>query len=370
MDGSKLNQEAADRYSQSFTSIVLEDFFSKNSGINGQQIISVTPVKQVNFFVLKVLFEQWQEETKKFKSPFFNYKNADVNGALKSLVNTLSKNILIEKEGFRSLLETAVNDTLLLLFDPENYYIHQSEILPENKDIRSISKYVKVYKSLFDIIALEAEKKPEKNLRPIIIETLNSHSVDESEKENVLNSFGSVLAIDDLLPSNTDDQPIEEITIPEISATEAFGNNSEESINGHNSPIDEEIKNEFEPLSPVADSSEIGNINDQFGGDDITTLNQKYEKEEIQETIASKHESETVSNLSSSININQRYMFLSDLFEGNETDYNIALETIEESSTFDESVEFLVQKYAKQYQWDMNSDEVKEFLKVIFKRFR
>jgi hypothetical protein len=30
----------------------------------------------------------------------------------------------------------------------------------------------------------------------------------------------------------------------------------------------------------------------------------------------------------------------------------------------------LVQNYAKEYFWDMNSDEVKELLKVIFRRFR
>ena len=63
-------------------------------------------------------------------------------------------------------------------------------------------------------------------------------------------------------------------------------------------------------------------------------------------------------------------MFTNELFGGNGEDFKEAIGYVEECITFDESVELLVQRYAKPYKWDMNSVEVKELLKVIFRKFR
>ena len=371
MHGSKLNQEALSTYSKSFSSLVLDKFFSQNQGINGQQIISVTPIKQINFFVLKVLFAQWQEETKKFKSPFFNYKNADVNGALKNLVNTLSKNILIEKEDFRPLLEKATHDAITLAYDPATFYI---ENIPstKKKDFRGMSKYIKIYKPLFDQLALALEKDAEKEQSALMNPVLDAYVIDSEEQAKFIAEISNVLEMNVLEKPNAPiEEPVSPADIPEISSSEAFGESSREpeSINGHNAPISEEINEEFNPLSK-AKKPDASLVHDQYAEEEVKTLNKKFEEEKVQETIASKHEETSSSDLASSISINQRYMFLGDLFEGNEEDYQTALTHIDAQSSFDDSVEFLMQNFAKKYSWDMSSDEVKEFLKVIFKRFR
>lgn len=369
MHGSKLNQEATTRYSQAFSAQILEDFFSKNDGINGQQIIGVTPIKQVNFFVLKVLFDQWQEETKKFRSPFFNYKNQEVNTALKSLVNTLSKNILIEKEDFRPLLEQAVYETLVLIFEPQKFYAQLVDSLGKNQELRSVSKYIKVFKPQFDALVKLTESKDGRDLSALIVEAFDSQPIDLQEKQSLVDEFETVLKLD-VLEEEPKPAKTEEPSFPEISATEAFGESKPENINGHDAPNNDELNQQFEPVETPEPNSQPSSVNEQFVEQDIQTLNQKYETQSAEKTIADKHEEQGASSLAASININQRYMFLSDLFEGNEADYSKALETVDSNKSFDDSVEFLVQNYAKQYSWDMNSDEVKEFLKVIFKRFR
>jgi VIT1/CCC1 family predicted Fe2+/Mn2+ transporter len=70
------------------------------------------------------------------------------------------------------------------------------------------------------------------------------------------------------------------------------------------------------------------------------------------------------------ISVNHRYMFTKELFDGSREAFTEAIAAIEACESFDDAVELLVQTYAKERAWDMNSEEVKELLKVVFRKFR
>ncbi|MEO9803313.1 MAG: hypothetical protein ABJF04_08710 [Reichenbachiella sp.] len=361
MHGSKLNQEATNTYSRSYSAKIIEDFFSRNKEISGQQIISLTPIKQVNFFVLKALFEEWQEEIKKFRSPYFDYKNDDVNQALKSFINTLSKHILIQKENFQPLLEKAVIATLELLNDPAKYYtqeLSRTNAADKTRELKGISKYIKLHKALFDDLLIKLDKADNINLA--IQQAVQEHSPSDSETEQIVDHFNGTLTLDVL-----EKQPeIDEILMPE--PLDELGEDSR--VN--ESSMIEDINDEFDPVDESqGEGASHSNVNQQYK-EDIKTLNQRYEEKEKVKNLAAVHETKSMSDLKNNININQRYMFVNDLFEGNEKDYELAMDEVESCDSFDSSVELLVQNYAKKYAWDMNADEVKELLKVIFKRFR
>jgi len=363
MHGSKLNQEATNTYSQSYSAKITESFFSQNDTISGQQIISITPVRQVNFFVLKALFDEWQDEIKKFKSPYFDYKNDDVNQALKAFINALSKHIQIDKEHFQPLLEKAVGATLELLFDPARYYnqeLSKSNSSDKARELKASVKYIKLHKPLLDELLTRLGEGDD--LSSAMHSALTSYKVSTEETENLFNTtlkldvLDKEVKVEDLpMPEPLDAiDNIEEVepSIPEVSHSQ------------------DDINEEFEPVEEEFDSdSEAQNINQQYK-EDIKTLNQRYEEQEKAETVAAALETKSLSNLKNNININQRYMFVNDLFEGNDKDYEVAMDEVENCDSFDSSVELLVQNYAKKYTWDMNADEVKELLKVIFKRFR
>lgn len=363
MHGSKLNQEATNTYIQSYAAKIAEEFFSQNDSISGQQIISITPVKQVNFFVLKVLFDEWQGEIKKFKSPYFDYKNEDVNQSLKAFINTLSKNIRIEKEHFVPLLEKAIGSTLELLYEPVNYYtkeLTKSSGGDKSRELKANSKYIKLHKPLFDGLLERLEEG--NDLSSAIQGALSTYKEVNQEIDQTAILFEATLPLN-VIEQN---EPEEEIPMPApLEELEEITITSQEE-----SDSQEEINNEFEPIEEdVEIDSASKNVNQQYEGD-IKTLNQQYEEKEKSETIAAALETKSLSNLKNNININQRYMFVNDLFEGNDSDYEVAMDAVEDCDSFDSSVELLVQNYAKKYEWDMNSDEVKELLKVIFKRFR
>ncbi|MGL1885276.1 MAG: hypothetical protein OCD76_02080 [Reichenbachiella sp.] len=415
MHASKLNQEATVQFSQSYAKILLDDFFSSNEKITGHQIISLSPVKQVNFFVLKVLFDQWQGEIKSLKSPYFDYKNEEVNSSLKTLANTLSKHIQIGKGDFAPLLEKAIESSLQLLYSPGEFYLKELKKLSHKdniKEFKAAGKYFKIHKDLFDELSINMDKSISGEmpiLESLIKNTVDNFLTDGSEQKEIEELFNNALELKVLesdLPNTTESEVetptlVEEKLSPEPVAedTSFFDNLEEMVVTEPRKTIEPKIEEpiieeptpalKFEPIVKVEDpkeeftltpqpskkevevqSSEIKSLNEQFSEGDIQTLNDKYEDEDKPETIATTHEQKPTSELVSSININQRYMFVNDLFEGNESDFELALEKIEGSDSFDSSVELLVQNYSRKYTWDMNSDEVKELLKLIFKRFR
>ena len=56
----------------------------------------------MNLFVVRELFKAWKEETKKLKSPYFNYESPEVKEALETLMDKLSNNILSRSSAFYS----------------------------------------------------------------------------------------------------------------------------------------------------------------------------------------------------------------------------------------------------------------------------
>lgn len=397
MHGSKLNPQATSQYALTYSQQITEEFFQNQEGISGQEIISLSPIKQINFFVLKVLFEEWQEETKKFKSPYFDYRNEEVNTALRTLVNTLSKHIYIQKEDFLSLLVRATENTLVWLYNPAAFLNQEVQKSPEKdlcKELRANSKYIKLNKELYDEIIqnLENGVSTEKAVvESVIKNSVENFSEEVSERGEVETLFNAVAPLDIFqkeeapvavtpAPETETESEIEEADnffdtleeLPEIEQEEdEVKPNQSESISMEEEFQPEEApKKKPEPIVNSIKGNKSPNINEQFAGQDIQTLNQRYEETEVRETLASQMENKPTEELTRSISINQRYMFINELFEGNEKDYEKSLYQMETSKSFDASVELLVQSYAKKYAWDMNSDEVKELLKVIFKRFR
>lgn len=410
MIGNKLNQKAAESYSKSFSSKILENHFPSNNTITGQQILDLTPVRQVNFFILKVLFLQWQEETKKFQSPFFDYSNPDVKEALKGLINTLSKNISIKKEAFRPLLEKAVLDTITLMYNPSGFYIKEFSNLPNVTRIqgfKGLSKYIKLRKDIFNKLVekLEADGNQvitNDEIKTLVQFVMSKQQISDEDVSSEAISFSSVLSLDIFEkeetppPAPQPSEPVDEILI-EVEAHEEEEETGEilieedeleeidqevQSEDGgiviereeeEEEPEEENLDNQFSPMTEVktapAKAEKQTTVNEKFV-EEKTTLNEKFEKKEQASSIAEVHESGKISEIQKSISVNQRYMFLNDLFNGDPKAYHTALEEVENSNSFDDSVEILVQNYSKKYEWDMNSDEVKELLKVIFKRFR
>ena len=423
----KLNEDFIDGYCEKFASKVTAEFFKDGKDvITGKEILKVTPSKQVNFFVIKLLFRYWQEETKKLESPFFNYKHEEVRQAMIQFMNVLSQHIEINKEKFETLLNHAVKDTIYLAAMPQAYV----EIDLDSRGVEKIAdksvegtvKYLKIHKkeiqnflsdmkglTIDDVIdelpeefddfdtteAVEEECKLLTSVLEITAEKVFSDdpAIDEDEfdeddlfapgEEDLVSdrpspfkktapdsqkeSEGVEMNADDEAMSEEDieDEPSKEAeaSVEELKKAEEKPSEKEKEPKAEEQPEEEdEPKKKVQPPVMLEDDDKEDDFPEE-------TINKQFEKEE--ESLAEHHEkAPKEGGILELISLNHRYMFIKELFRNDKNEFENALYELEQYDSFDDSVEFLVQGYAKHNEWDMQSDEVKEFLKVLFRRFR
>ncbi|MEQ9297691.1 MAG: hypothetical protein RIF33_03965 [Cyclobacteriaceae bacterium] len=480
MVGAQINHSQIEDYAKKIAETLGDNHFAKQDTINGQEILRLSEVKQINFLVLKNLFERWQEETRNLKSPYFNFKSEKVTKALIAFMNILSQNIEIEKAAFMQLLITAVQDTLYLTLTPFDHFwadLSQGPDTLSTKNLKAKGKYIKQNKHIYDAfiqsVTQAADDKIAKTDALNLLEGLiQDGNLEAENNETIISGLSDIHPFDieaiyalpepevqvveeqpqtdedllsDLFDEDTlvdsdepleEEEPVEIEQVPEIEEEEPAEEivdaiEQEESLEPVTEEVEEEpaeedpIEEEPEPVEELeADepvqaaveeekepASELDNVpveeqptpqpeeeepeaprrilrkrseRSAAEGEEISdqsdSLNKKYTQEKTtindqlkdddKVTIADIHETQTTGKMQESISVNQRYTFINELFSGNAEHYNKAIKDIERCESFDDSVELMIQKYAKKLDWNMNSPEVKELLKVIFKRYR
>ena len=136
-----------------------------------------------------------------------------------------------------------------------------------------------------------------------------------------------------------------------------------------------EVNKFYEETSPGADTVEAAPSDQK----PAKTVNEKYSREsktlldeistEQGTTLVELHQNKKIKSIKKYISINQRFMFVNELFNGDTNIFNQAWEELERKEGYDQAIEFLIGNYAKKNDWMMDSDEVVEFLAVLSKRF-
>ncbi len=127
----------------------LPAFFERKSVITGEEIARFHRHEQTNKFVLLQIFREWNTVSSKFAHPYFDFTHEEVQAALQTFQNVLSRHILVEKLEFRALFEKAVYNTLRLVLQPETALVGFFFAGKESISIASYDKYVR-YFSDFD----------------------------------------------------------------------------------------------------------------------------------------------------------------------------------------------------------------------------
>jgi len=319
---SKLNHQAIDAYSKAFSKKITQSFFNTHSHINGAEILELCAFKQINLILIKNLFVTWKKENAKLRSPYFNYEHEAVKKAMKDFMNTLSKHIHIQKEHFEPLLREAVKDTLLLVFSPYDFFSKEINQREDSQlrlaDLHDLSKYIKINDFLLNGLIKQFEKE---------------------HKEAVFNE--EAFAIFNDVCANSNDEPedvakylaVFSATIPLNSA---------------------EIYSEFDE-SDGREAKKI--LNEKYSDKANTTLSDQLTKGKYK-------------SLKKQLSLNQRFMFVNELFAGNEQEFKSALEQLESTDTFEQSSDYIHTKLVKKYDWDEESEEVQEFMELIERKFK
>lgn len=86
-------------------------------------------------------------------------------------------------------------------------------------------------------------------------------------------------------------------------------------------------------------------------------------------SIAEKLQKTKIEDLRKVIGLNQKFLFMNDLFEGEKAHYDYALNYLNELTTLNEANEFLTNELATKHSWDFNTSTAKIFKELVERKF-
>lgn len=326
----KLNLPALEEYAIKYSELLTEKLFSNRKAISGQKIIEEISVKQVGLFVLFNLYRRWKLEMAQLKSPYFNYESHEVKGKLKELMNMLSKHINIEKDDFRPLLSKSIENTLLLIMSPLNYYEGLVEsykgIAPDMDEVKDLERFIKINGHMRDALLTSwASNLSGKELFDKAFEGLSEPPEDV---EKLVAPFNELLPIE-----------IDKFWLESESGVLADG-------------IEEE-----EETKEVEKEVELETIHTQFAEEKTSLLADSLGFENAQ------------SSFKVLLTINQKFMFINDLFNGSKEDFNKVIDFLDTCETKDVVIKFIHNNYIQRGSWKQESPQVKEFFALVDNKF-
>ncbi len=371
----KLNHQAIQNYCEQFTNVIIESVFENKDALSGSDILKLTPVQQVNYFVVKQLFVEWRLEMQNLKSPFFDFKSKEVKKALRDFMNTLSNHIALKKNEAKVLLNKATLDSLMLIFSPYDYFCHEINN-PEKtriklKELEEIKKYVRVNQmilgNLIDQFKREGVKEAfnDEAFR-ILNDVFENISELPEEVDQYYEAFSAVIPLTvGVLYKDLGGITKEEATHEtEPTALETEPARNTEPVAPKQEPIAEtpektETPTEIKEVTPTEDT--FHSINERFAKN-VGNLNEEFETNQtpsLGETLGKNVENKP---LIQSISINQRFMFLNGLFEGNNVKMESTLNQLDQFKTLEEVNGFLSEQYPS---WNKEEEEYVEFLNLL-----
>lgn len=377
----KINSNYVENYAREFGGLVCADYFQTKKYMTGQDIITLTPSIQVNFFIIKILFETWQLEIEKLKSsPFFDYRDKAVHESLREFANLLSRTIKIERQHFEPLLVQAVKESISLAVNPLDFFKYEIAKVKDqdvNQFLKDNKKYIKWHNTL---IASLIDRAGLQHTREAYTKALENNFLSQKANlesyKSLLNSMGQIKFLDFDLLTPAQEEQVEETAnrlpqpIQEPTVTESFFEQLEET----SAPLP--IR---KPVSGQEPEMEDGVLVE----DDLKDLpsERKFKPVNVENRIDpleawSRLENEqysvmkgTIKDLAESVGLNQRFMFTKELFDGNPDLLKHALRSIDECKTFVEAIELLNERYVGELGWNRNSEIVDEFVQLIFRKF-
>ena len=317
----KISLEAIALYSDAYAEKVLKRAFTSKEKISGQDILSLCDVQQINLFIVRELFKGWKEETRKLKSPYFDYENAEVKEAMDNFMGTLSKHIAINRQHFAPLLKKAVSQAVLVVLEPYDYFSILVSGTHNKLDVaafREEIKYLKINKAPLERMLQKLE---EKNLK----------EVSGNEAFAILDQ---ILEEVSFTPDDVDEY-VQKFSIVEKLNPDKFYVKKAPAVAVKAAPVAVE-----KPVKAEA----------QVQPEKVNTVNSTQKIQRIKERLT----------------INQKFMFTKVLFKGDFETFSKAIDELDQQSNMPDALKYLEKYYAA---WDKESQEFHEFMEIVERRF-
>ncbi|HLF34205.1 MAG TPA: hypothetical protein VI583_08205 [Cyclobacteriaceae bacterium] len=337
MAESDINFQYIQNYSKRFAEAISEGFFRDKTNITGKDVLDITGIRQVNLLVIRNIYITWQNEIETVKSPYFNYRAPDVIEAQLRYGNALSNNILIGRKDFEPLLAKGTEQSLLLILSPYEFFIslfnsYKKEFISID-DLKKDRKYLKVNTKLYDSF----------------LRRMDEQQTGSGAPGSIIGIFNQVCEKSNESP----DDPDQFISV--FSKVTPFDMKMAYREREAASPGPEKARTAHEVISAVISA-------------DKKTLLDEYQDNRAT-TIADFLQRKTIESIRKSITINQKFMFVRELFNENEESFTKTINELDGIDNFRDAEKYLDDHFFRNNNWPKESAAVNEFIEVLQKKF-
>ncbi len=372
----KLNRPAIERYARDFASKQINSFFGHHQTANGQQLLELTPIRQVNLFVLKALHDRWQQESQKLRSPYFDYQHPEVKEGMRRFLNVLSQHITVGRHDLEPMLVQATADTLVLTLAPVVYFSEETERnarpVVTVARLQEISKYVELNNVLIRQVIRELAPDRKEVFAGEAVRFFHKarqeNALRLADADEILQHFDRVLGVqqrdltvDDgasALPENHRPATMPEGQRPEAAPAAEVP-----------TPATEPVAKTAPPpvtaaagVAPLASSPETPPKSQ--------TLHEKLSHDAPPaDNLAERLQKRPIESIRQAIPIHQKFMFINELFQGDNVSWAVAVNELEESASLAQAHQLLREKYAPRYAWNLEAAPATELMAIVERKF-
>lgn len=83
------------------------------------------------------------------------------------------------------------------------------------------------------------------------------------------------------------------------------------------------------------------------------------------ESLGDLYQKKKIENIRGNISLNQKFLFINNLFGGDSQIFNQAIDELEVCGSFQEAKDQMLKKYMPQFKWNLNNPETEEFLDLL-----
>lgn len=332
-----INRDYIKSYCASYTNNILDTAFKDGPYLLGNDLKQLCNPEQVNYNLIKAIFLQWEAQINKMKNPYFDHDAPAVQNALRTYMQVLSRHIKLDKGSLRPLLQQAAEETIYQVFCPVYYF--ENFLWPQElgslklSELSKLHRFVKINEGFLSELISQLENDHANEIEPWRLrDRLKGLSREWENRwepvDSYAKAFSKVVALhsQSLWQSN------------QISTAEE------------------------------QDESLTKNVNQQYTKE-VLSLNDKLHTKQV--TLADKlnEKVDKVENLRKSLNINQKFRFINELYGGNSNEFNSVLDKIDQCGNYQEAISILNAHSSRRSQWDMEDEVVIELMVLVSRRF-
>ena len=394
------------QYGRRLAARLCDQYFASPAAapLDGPAVLKFTPMRQLNLLVVRQLLGQWQAETARLRSPYFNFEAVPVQAALAQFMNVLSRHISLSRAAFEPLLAQATADALGLVADPigsfQRLLLGNAEP-PTLASLRDSLRYIDIdkafYQGFLDVVPASSDLS-----RDFVTHRFELYHAANYKSHQPMQRLVSELS--SLLPLTTadllEDGPVSAMAAPAPAspAVEPAPAASEPSVVTSPTfvpaaaapPLPASVPNpavvsapavaptspSFKPdpappARPLPDTEPAGvplheklKAGQPAAAPLADTLRGNAALASLAERAGPK-----VDSLREGISINQRFSFINELFGGENMDYHAAIQHLDSLPTAEEARGYVTGDLSQRYEWSRKEEHVNKLLKLIERKF-